>query len=206
MLIVDPETRIPVADGHVGEIWVTGPCVARGYWARSESTAETFHARPAGPTGDAGREFLRTGDLGVLVDGQLYVTGRIKDVIICQGRNLYSRDLELTVQEQAGALRFGGGAVVGLSGEDVVVLQEVQAARVKDAELSQTATAIKYELARRYGTGPTSVVFLRPGAVLRTTSGKVRRAEMRRLFVTEALEPIHESLAPGLRDRLKERA
>jgi acyl-CoA synthetase (AMP-forming)/AMP-acid ligase II len=112
--IVDPETRLEMPDGAVGEIWATGPSIARGYWNLESRTAEVFGQRL---TGDE-RDWLRTGDLGCLYDGQLYVTGRIKDVLIIRGQNYSPSDIERAVQESHTALTRNGGAAFCVEVED----------------------------------------------------------------------------------------
>ncbi|HEX6864808.1 MAG TPA: fatty acyl-AMP ligase, partial [Thermoanaerobaculia bacterium] len=132
--IVDPETCRPLPEGQVGEVWISGPSVAGGYWNRPEESARTFGAR----LGESDREgspetFLRTGDLGFLSGGALYLTGRAKDLIILRGRNLYPQDLELTAERSHGDLRPGCGAAfaVEVEGEErLVLVQEVE----RDAE------------------------------------------------------------------------
>ncbi|RKI25934.1 fatty acyl-AMP ligase, partial [Corallococcus sp. AB004] len=128
--IVDPETLERRGPGEVGEIWVSGPSVAQGYWGREEATRETFQARIARENGGP---YLRTGDLGFLrPEGELYVTGRRKDLIILRGRNHYPQDLEATVEGAHPALRPGGGAVfsVEVGGEErAVVVQEIDVRR-----------------------------------------------------------------------------
>src|SRR5204863_245559 len=104
--IVDPVSRAVLRDDSHGEIWVAGPSVATGYWRRPDESAETFSAR----TADGAGPFLRTGDLGVLRDGQLYVTGRAKDLIIIRGQNYYPQDLETTVEQSGAAVKPGSGA------------------------------------------------------------------------------------------------
>ena len=108
IVVADPETREEVLPGAEGEIWVAGPSVAQGYWGRPEETAATFGARLAGDA--EGTPFLRTGDLGFFLDGELYVSGRLKDLIILRGRNHYPQDIELTVERSHPALRPGCGA------------------------------------------------------------------------------------------------
>ncbi len=124
--IVHPEYRIGCMDSQVGEIWISGPCVAQGYWQKEEESQETFQASRAesveGP-------FLRSGDLGFLRGGELFVTGRLKDLIIVRGRNHYRHDIERTVEESHPALKPGGGAAFTVSAgdeEQLVVVQEVE--------------------------------------------------------------------------------
>jgi acyl-CoA synthetase (AMP-forming)/AMP-acid ligase II len=125
-LIVDPESGIECAEGLVGEVWLSGPTLCQGYWHREKETQEAFGARLAGS--DAG-PFLRTGDLGFLKDGELFVSGRIKDLIIVRGRNLYPQDVEWVAEEAHPALRAGCGAAFSVEkdGEErLVVVQELE--------------------------------------------------------------------------------
>jgi acyl-CoA synthetase (AMP-forming)/AMP-acid ligase II len=202
VLIVDPQTRVPLRDREVGEIWVTGPGVGRGYWGRQGLTDLVFRAR----TADGRPGYLRTGDLGVVDNRELYVTGRLKDVIITRGRNLYPQDLEHAVRGQSGDLRFGSTAVFALDNdEDIVVVQELQRRPRDEHDLGAVASCVKRELAEHWGSGRISVVFVRPGTISKTTSGKIRRSETRRLFLESGLNHIYASLAPGVSGRLKER-
>ena len=214
VLIVDPRSRHPRGDREVGEIWVTGSSVAKGYWGQPELTEAVFNARTAG--GQAG--YLRTGDLGVLDGERLYVTGRIKDVIIVRGRNLYPHDLEHAVRDQAGDLRFASTAVFALDGADgggadgggayrdgdIVVVQGLQRSRHEPDELAAAAARIKHHLAQDWGADRASVIFVRASTISKTTSGKIRRVHMRQLFLRAALNPVYESLAPGVSGRLEE--
>src|SRR5262249_49181916 len=127
--IVDTETSTRCAVNAVGEIWVHGPGVAAGYWARPEETEAKVHAHLAGAVE---KSYVRTGDLGFVRDGELFVTGRIKDLIIVRGRNLYPQDLELAVEQCHEALRAGGGAAFSFEVEDeehLVVVQELEPRR-----------------------------------------------------------------------------
>ena len=172
LLIVDPETGKPCARDRVGEIWVAGPSVAAGYWGRPE--AEVFQAASA----ETGERFLRTGDLGFLRDGELFVTGRLKDLIILRGRNLYPQDLELTAERSHPAIRPGCGAVfsVDVEGEErLVVVQEVERRAQSWLDTVQVGAAIRLALAREHQVQPHDVVLARAGTVPRTSSGKVRR-------------------------------
>ena len=125
IVIVDPESRTPCAPDVVGEIWVSGPTIAHGYWNRSQETEYTFQAYLAN-TGDG--PFLRTGDLGFLRDGELFVTGRLKDLIIIDGRNVYPQDIELTVEQSHPAMRPGCCAAfsVDFNEERLIVAAEVE--------------------------------------------------------------------------------
>jgi len=187
VVVADPETRRQAADDRVGELWVAGPTVARGYWQRPDASAATFDAQLA--TGEG--PFLRTGDLGFVAGGLVYVTGRRKDRIIVDGRNLWPQDLERTAADSGPGLRADGGAAFALPGaatEHVVVVQEVERADRCDAVAA--AAAIHAAIADGFGVAPLAVLVVRPGAIPRTTSGKVRRSACRTAFLDGALEPI----------------
>ncbi|MCL8009746.1 fatty acyl-AMP ligase [Streptomyces sp. AS02] len=200
VLIVDPMTLRVLPDGQVGEIWLRGPSVAAGYWNRSELTAETFRA----VTADGRAGCLRTGDLGALRDGELYVTGRIKEMLIQHGRNLYPQDIEQAVQESGDAFRRGGGAVFNVTDEaseraHVVVVQELRARATSDEEaLARLAASVQALLSRQFQLPAVSVVLVRPGVIRKTTSGKTQRTLMRRLFLDGGLPVLHQRLAPAV--------
>ncbi|WP_447035918.1 fatty acyl-AMP ligase [Streptomyces sp. DSM 118878] len=187
--VVDPVTRRTVPPDGLGEIWLRGPSVSPGYWQRKEASRTTFDAALA--DGDGG--WLRTGDLGIVVDRDVFVSGRIKDLLIVRGRNLYPHDIEHELRTQHPELGQVGAAF-GVSpseaepgDEHVVVAHEV---RGSDADLLQAlGTAMKLTVAREFGTEST-VILLRPGSVARTTSGKVRRGEMRRRYLAGELAPV----------------
>ncbi|MFC5751237.1 fatty acyl-AMP ligase [Actinomadura rugatobispora] len=186
--IVDPEDRRPLPPGRVGEIWVRGPNVADGYWTRSERDTEVFGARLA----DGSAPWLRTGDLGFLSGGELFITGRLKDLIIVDGRNHYPDDIEATLAESpaAGAVvRTAAFSVDPGDGESVVVVAEVRPARARAAALTaeRIAMAIKECVAAEHGLATGTVVLTRPGAIPRTSSGKVRRSACRDLFLSGRL-------------------
>src|SRR5262249_36148526 len=124
VMLVDPKTGKPCASDRVGEIWVSGPSVTTGYWRRP---AETDDAVRSGLIGD--ETFLRTGDLGFLKDGELFVTGRLKDMIILGGRNVYPQDIEWTVKRCHPALRLAGAAAFAFDSggeEQLAVVQEIE--------------------------------------------------------------------------------
>ena len=175
--IVNPETRVPVADGAVGEIWVTGQSVARGYWNRPTETAETFSGQLAGADGDP---YLRTGDLGFISDGELFVTGRIKELIVVRGRNYSPHDIEATVQAARTDFRPGCGAVFEVMRDGlvrVVVVQEID--RRCRADLAVLVGDIRQAVAEQHGLQVYDAVLLEYGSIPKTSSGKVRRTQCR---------------------------
>jgi acyl-CoA synthetase (AMP-forming)/AMP-acid ligase II len=173
LAIVDPESGTRLEDGRVGEIWFASPTVARGYWKNPEATAETFGIKLAGDDHD----YLRTGDLGALIDGELFITGRLKDLIIIRGRNLYPQDLEVAATRVHPAI--GMGAAFELAGRDaeVAILLEYDAERLSDdATLDRLARDVRTTLVREFSLPTVAVGFLATGDVPRTANGKVRRA------------------------------
>lgn len=192
--IVDPATRRRTAPGSLGEVWVHGPSVARGYWRRPELSADTFRARVEGD--GEGLEYLRTGDLGFLDDtGELYLAGRLKDVIIVRGRNLYPQDLELAGEQSHPGLRPGASTAFGfdvLGQEEVVVVHEV--ATKSRTEVQEVLAKVREALARDFGVTPHAVVLVRAGSVPKTTSGKVQRAAARAAFEDLSLEVVAASI------------
>ncbi len=170
--IVDPERRVERAADAVGEIWVAGPSVAHGYLERPEENAATFGARLADGTGP----YLRTGDLGFLRGGELYVTGRIKDLIILRGRNHYPQDLELTAQRSHPSLRAGCGAAVAAEidgAERLVIVHEIE--RRPSDEPEVIADALRRAVAAAHEVQVVDVVLLRQATIPKTSSGKIRR-------------------------------
>ncbi|MFC5919083.1 fatty acyl-AMP ligase [Streptomyces pulveraceus] len=197
--IVDPDSLRELADGEIGEIWLRGPSVARGYWRQEEETERSFRARTASGAGP----FLRTGDLGVRHEGELYVTGRIKEVLILNGRNIYPQDIEREAREQHPACADGVGAAFTVTvdggSESVVLVQEIRWSDPDEGALRDLARGVMAGLSASIGVPVGNVVFVRPGAVLRSTSGKVQRVAMRRLFEDAALTPVTEELDAGVR-------
>ncbi|MCC3767173.1 fatty acyl-AMP ligase [Streptomyces sp. UNOC14_S4] len=199
--VVDPESHEVLADGYVGEIWVRGSSVARGYWNNEDATRRIFQAR----TSDGETNFLRTGDLGVLYEGQLYITGRIKEMLILNGRNVYPHDVEREVA--TGHEAFGGlaGSVftVPTPDERIVVVQEVRAR--SESDLSALTALASRIVAEHLKSSVSNVVLVRPGKVRKTTSGKIQRSLMRNLFMNGELEVLHEELDRQVRGRYRVR-
>ncbi|MGW3962684.1 fatty acyl-AMP ligase [Amycolatopsis sp. NPDC005003] len=185
VLIADPGTGRPAGPGEVGEIRVSGPNVGRGYWGRPEASAATFGLPPLDP--ETGEGWLATGDLGVVFDGELFVTGRLKDLVVVDGRNHYPQDIEQTVEAHP-AVRPHSAAVFAIDGDDgeaaVVVLER---AKDTDADLGEAAAALRAAVSAGHGLRLHDVVFLAPGEVPRTSSGKISRARCRASYLDGSL-------------------
>lgn len=194
LVIVEPEARTPLPDGEVGEIWVDGPSIARGFWNRPEETAERLDARLA----DGEGPFLRTGDLGFLHDGELYVTGRIKDLIIIAGKNHYPHDIERTVEEAHPAMRRGAGIAFSVDSgeaEELVVVQAVRGAAGAAAE--EIFTAVRAAIAEHHGLQVHDIVLVQPGSIPKTSSGKLQRYACKAAYLTGSLDPVERWSAPS---------
>ncbi len=185
-VIADPETRERRPEGMVGEIWVKGGSIAQGYWNRPDVTEETFHAY----TTDGAGPFLRTGDLGFLWGGELYITGRQKDLVIIRGTNHYPQDLELTAERAHRALRPGSGAAfsVDVDGEErLVIVQEVQR-EARNADVDEIAAAVRKALADDHEVQLHALALIKPGSVPKTTSGKIQRRQSKADFLEGRLD------------------
>jgi acyl-CoA synthetase (AMP-forming)/AMP-acid ligase II len=186
VLIVDPHSRRQLPPGQVGEIWVSGPNVAHGYLGKPQQTRETFAARIVGPgtEADLRRSYLRTGDLGFVSDGELLVTGRVKDVIIIAGRNIYPQDIERTACRAQQKLRLATAfSVPSAVAEELVVVAEFRGtARRSAADLEETRNAVIAAIAAEHGIKPFDVCIGPAGTVPLTTSGKVCRDAARKAY------------------------
>jgi amino acid adenylation domain-containing protein len=187
VVIADPSTLARCASDEVGEICVSGPSVAAGYWGRINETEETFHARIEGEEG----EFLRTGDLGFVSGGELFVTGRLKDLIIIRGRNYYPSDIELTVERCHASLRSGGAAAfsVEVSGEErLVVVQELERRQSPDTE--EVFETIRRAVAEEHELQTYAIALLQAANLPKTSSGKTMRRECRSAFMEGRLDAL----------------
>ncbi|MER7751167.1 fatty acyl-AMP ligase [Kitasatospora sp. NPDC097643] len=194
LLIVDPEDFRVLPDGRVGEIWVRGGGVAGAYWDRPRESTRIFDARPASAGGRAGWEereggFLRTGDLGFLADGELFVTGRLKEVLVVAGRTLYPQDIEQRVQKASALFGSAVAFTVEADRDHVVVVQEIRP--FGDVEFPALVSAVQRTVAEDFEIAAETVLLVRPGTVRRTSSGKLRRSAMRELFLTGRIRPLH---------------
>jgi natural product biosynthesis luciferase-like monooxygenase protein len=188
--VVDPETLVPLPPGRVGEIWIANSSLAQGYWNRPQETEASFHARLA--VNDEG-PFLRTGDLGFLYQEELYVTGRLKDLIIINGRNHYPQDIELTLEQCHPALQPGGSCAfsVEIEGEErLVVVQEVKRTALSRLDIDAVVENIRSEVARQHEVEVYAVKLVIPGTVPKTSSGKLQRRRCRQVFLAGSLETV----------------
>lgn len=183
--IVDPGTTRPTAGGRVGEIWVSGPSVGAGYWRRPEETEETFHATLPG----TGGRYLRTGDLGFCHEGQLYVTGRLKDLLIVRGRNIHPQDVEDTAQRAHRLCRPGGTAAFATQAGQVVLVQE--SAATAPGELAEVAAATRRAVLEAQQVSLAELILVPPREVPKTSSGKVQRSACRRMALAGELTVLY---------------
>ena len=185
ILIADPETMTTCPPDRIGEIWVQGPSVAQGYWRQPEATEETFRAYLK-DTGEG--PFLRTGDLGFVRDGELFVTGRIKDLLIFRGRNVYPQDIEKTVQESHPYLVPNNGAAFTLESgghERLVIVQELE--RRKKDNLEGVFGAIRRAVSAEHELPVDAIVLVHAGSIPKTSSGKIQRYACREGFLKGTL-------------------
>ncbi|MEZ4358930.1 MAG: fatty acyl-AMP ligase [Kofleriaceae bacterium] len=200
-VVVDPERGRALADGEVGELWLRGPSVARGYFADPEATERTFGARLAGD--DDGAPYLRTGDQAFLRDGELHICGRYKTVLIVRGKKYASEDIEALLQERHPALASHGGVAFDAGcheEESLIVVHELERAYLRD-DLEQLRASMQGALGARLGLRAADIVLVLPGSLPRTTSGKLQRIACRELYRAGELRhvaPAAAAPAPGV--------
>jgi len=198
VLIVDPKTGSVCGAGGVGEVWIDSDSVGQGYWNRPDESIETFRARPNGT--DDGR-FLRTGDLGFLWRGQLFITGRQKDLLIVRGANFYPQDIERALEATVPTLRAGFGAAFTVEGdreEKLVIVYELDmASREPNAEFDRIAAT----LARQFGLQVHAIALIKRNRTPRTTSGKIKRQQCRSDFMAGRLPIVAEWRNPAEHQR-----
>ena len=194
IVIVNPESFTQCTADQVGEIWVSSPSVAQGYWNRPDATKETFGVTLA-DTGEG--PFLRTGDLGFLLDGELFVTGRLKDLVIIRGRNHYPQDIELTVETSHPALRPGCGAAFSVevaSEERLVITQEVEETYLEKLDVDEVVAAIRQAVSHQHELQVYAVLLLNTGTIPKTNSNKIQRHACRVGFVDGRLDSVGSSI------------
>jgi len=182
IVVVNHESHTRCPSDRVGEIWVSGSSVAQGYWGRPEETKHAFRAYLA-DTGEG--PFLRTGDLGFLHDGELFVTGRLKDLIVIRGLNHYPQDIEQTVERSHVALRPDGCAAFSVTsdeGEQLVVVQELERRYVRNTDVSEVVASVRRAVAEHHELQVHAVVLVRTGSIPKTSSGKIQRRATRAAY------------------------
>lgn len=184
--VVDPQTFEPCLNGYIGEIWVSGASVAKGYWHHPEELWQTFGGRLA----DGSGPFLRTGDLGAFDQGELFVTGRAKDVIIIRGRNLYPQDIERTAQQAHEAIDLGAAFSVNVDGHEQLVVVHQVAREHRRIDMTPVLRAIRSAIVAEHDVDPYQIVLLRPASLPLTSSGKVQRSRCRDMLATNQLEQL----------------
>jgi acyl-CoA synthetase (AMP-forming)/AMP-acid ligase II len=198
--VVNPDTKQRCSENEVGEVWVSGPSVCRGYWARDEDTLAAFSAELEG---DRDKKFLRTGDLGLFRGGQLYITGRLKNIVIIRGLNYSCEDIEDLAQSSHPAVATATGAAFGMegpNGEALIVAQEINRGYVDTLDCEEVVAAIQESIVLHYGVRASDVVLVQPGRLPRTTSGKIQRQKTRDLYAASKLSVVVEPDSSGLRD------
>lgn len=193
LLIVDPQTDVACSENQVGEIWVQSESVTKGYWNKEPETARSFNAFLANHTDGP---FLRTGDLGFLKEGELYVSGRLKDLIIIRGKNHYPQDIEVTVENCHEALQHGGGAAFSIEkdGEEhLVVVQEVKRTH-RNPDVEAIALAVREAVTENHNIQVYALILIRAMSLPKTSSGKVQRQLCKKKYLEGELKIIGESL------------
>lgn len=207
---VDPETFRPVGENQIGELWAAGPSVPSAYWGMPEESEATFNGRLAAggerPQSNDG-PFLRTGDLGFVYEGEVYITGRLKDLIIIAGRNHYPSDIEISVQHSTAPIRAGSCVAVSETvngSEDLVIIAEADERQIPEgAEAEQNefwlkaAKTVQGAVSKGHGLSVRSVVFVAPRSLEKTSSGKPRRRFYKQQYQAGKLEVLHETRSPN---------
>lgn len=187
--IVNPDTQERLPKNQVGEVWISGDSVAQGYWNLDEITATTFKAKIVG---EEELEYFRTGDLGFFHENKLFITGRIKELILLNGRNLYPYDIEREVQTLAPAFSGKAGAAfsIEVGQEELVIVQEIKSLPMSEAKLQELVFRVKQAIAQSFEVKVSHVVFIKQASLPKTTSGKIQRKLTKNLFMDNNLEVV----------------
>jgi acyl-CoA synthetase (AMP-forming)/AMP-acid ligase II/alkylation response protein AidB-like acyl-CoA dehydrogenase/acyl carrier protein len=206
--VVDPARCVPAPDGEIGELWIAGPGVARGYHGRATDSARLFGLRIAdAQEALAGARWLRSGDLGFVRDGEIYITGRRKDIIVLHGRKIHAQDVEELAEGAGGALAPNSCAAFALDGEDgerLALVVEATRALARGGDLDALARAIRAAVTAGTGVALHALAFVAPGAFPRTTSGKIQRARCKAMLQDGSLQLL--ALRPARDDESRDRA
>ena len=192
--IANPQTLTECAPDEVGEIWYSSSSVGRGYWRKPEATRKTFQASINN------KKYLRTGDLGFLADGELYITGRLNDVLVFWGLNHYPQQIERTVEEAHEALKPNCGAAISVtvSGKErLVTIQEIERSHRRSFVLEDVVEAIRWAIFQQHFIDVYSIVLLKPGALPKTSSGKVQRGATKTKYLEQSLSVMAQWTLPS---------
>jgi acyl-CoA synthetase (AMP-forming)/AMP-acid ligase II len=194
--IVDPQTRRQLGSDRLGEVWVAGPHVCKGYWRNPDATRSTFQARIEGD--EDNESWLRTGDLGFMDEnGELFITGRSKDMIIVRGMNYYPQDIENTVYDSHPALRRHCGAAFSVltdkNEEKIILVQEVERTHWRGLDIEDIVACIREAVANEHEIALDAIALIRPGAIPKTTSGKIQRSLARQMWLQNLFELVESA-------------
>ena len=192
IVIANPESQTQCAEGEIGEIWAKSDSVAQGYWNRPELSSSYFNAVLA-DTKEAG--WLRTGDLGFFQSGQLFVTGRLKDLIIIRGRNYYPQDIELTVDNAHEAIRAGNLAAFALEvagKEELIITSEIKRTHLRKLNVEEVTKAVRKAIAQNHELQTYAIVLLKTGSIPKTSSGKIQRHACKAGYLAGSLNTVGE--------------
>lgn len=191
LIIVDPQKLTVLAEQEVGEIWLKGEHIAKGYWQQEQLSRTTFQAYTQCGKGP----FLRTGDLGALADGELFVTGRIKDLLIIRGRNHYPQDIEYTATHCYSGLQADACAAFTIDHngqEQLVIVQELERRAMRNFDSQAASTAIRQAIAKEHGIEVHAIAFIRFASIAKTSSGKIQRHAVKQAFLQQQLKLIEQ--------------
>jgi acyl-CoA synthetase (AMP-forming)/AMP-acid ligase II len=191
--LMNPDTLEACRSDEIGEIWITGKHITQGYWNKSQLTADAF--KQDEHSGNKHRYF-RTGDLGVIIRGQLYITGRIKELIIVRGKNYYPQDIELVAQNSNPACRLGRGAAFSVESdtqEMVVLVQEIEKTQLRKFDDQGTKCDIQLALRAQLNIEVDDIVFVKPASIPLTSSGKTQRQRVKELYLQRAIPGVIRS-------------
>ena len=193
LAIVDQTSALELSEGHVGEIWICGDSVTQGYWKRPELTEQMFRAHLSG----SGKgPYLRTGDLGFMLDGKLFVTGRLKDMIIIRGKNLYPNDIESSVEKSHEAIQLSGVAAFSTEidgGEGIGLAIEIKRTFIKELDPDEVYLSVRKAIRKYYEVDVSAILLVRPLTLPKTSSGKIRRFAVRQAFRDDTLKVLHRA-------------
>ncbi len=192
--IVDPETLSLCREDEVGEIWVSGSIVTAGYWKKPEETKQVFAAHIKD---EPGCHYLRTGDLGFFHRGELFISGRLKDMIIIHGRNYYPQDIEFLAESSHPALRPNASAAFSITVEEeekLVILAEVERTALRDLDAEAVCDAVRQKIAEEMELAVYAIQLLRTASILKTSSGKIQRKACKEAFLHKTLEAVGGSI------------